>query len=128
MEKSYIGMGHMICPVCHEKHDEVILVDKRMNNTLDHIHPFVYEMVMGYELCPKHAAMSDEYLALIGTTGDPSTDKNACFTGDVAHIKWAAAEELFGVDIDREKHFAFTSSDIINQLKTLHDNAEEEAA
>lgn len=33
-ERSYVGMGYALCPVCGTKHDEVVLLDKRLRDSL----------------------------------------------------------------------------------------------
>jgi hypothetical protein len=68
-DKSHVGMGHMLCPVCWKKHDEVVLLDKRLRKTLTR------DMHMGLKLCPEHEAMSSEYLALVETANVPERGK-----------------------------------------------------
>lgn len=88
-EKSHVGMGYKVCPVCHTKHDEVVLLDKRLRNTLER------DNMMGYALCPEHEAMSGEYLALVEMTGSYK-DRTAAFTGNVAHVRRTVAAQIFG--------------------------------
>ena len=110
MDKSYVGMGHKLCPICGTKHDEVVLLDKRLRETLTR------DMMMGYELCPEHAAMSDEYVALVEVTCDPNRYEDAEFTGRTAHVRWAVADDMFSVDMSRAHPFVFVEPEVMNQL------------
>jgi hypothetical protein len=116
-DKSHVGMGHKLCPVCHTKHDEVVLLDKRLRDTLTR------DMFMGYELCPECAKKSEEYLAIIGMTGDPNTDKSAQFIGEVAHVRRAFASEIF-TNVDTTRPFMFAPPEVIDMLKNLASTAE----
>lgn len=114
MEKSHVGMEYKICPVCHEKHDEVVLLDGRLKDTLP------LDMMMGYELCPKHAAMSEEYVALIEVTKDPNQyPQSTQFTGATAHVRWEAADNIFDCDMSRRNPFVFIGPGVITQLQEI---------
>lgn len=112
-DKSYVGMGHLVCPVCHEKHGESVLLDKRLRNTLTR------NTFLGYELCPNHLKMSEEYVALVETTGRPRRDSNAQFTGQTAHLSWAVADQIFDVEMNRNYPFVFVEVGVIAKLQAL---------
>lgn len=111
-ELSHVGMGYKLCPACHEKHDETVLLHKRLRNTLPR------ESFMGYELCPKHAAMSEEYVALVEMTGDPKV-RGTQFTGNVAHVRWEAAARIFNIPMTREHPWVFVEVGVIEKLQQL---------
>lgn len=112
MAKSYVGMGYKTCPVCHVKHDEVILLDRRMKNSLEN------SIFMGYELCPEHMKMCDEYLAVVG-------GQDGVFTGEVVHIKWKLAYDLFPHLNDKTIKVVFAAQVVMDQLKQLHKQSSE---
>lgn len=111
-EKSHVGMGHYVCPVCGEQHGEVVLLDKRLRDTL------CRDNMMGYQLCPKHEELSAEYLALVETTSDPN-EGPAEFTGRTAHLRWEVAEQMFNPTPKREQPFVFVSGDLMDQLQAF---------
>lgn len=54
MSKSYVGSGFSLCPVCGIKHDEVVLLDKRLSNSLER------ENFMGWAMCQEHERLRSE--------------------------------------------------------------------
>lgn len=100
-EKSHVGTGHSICPVCGVKHNEVVLLDKRLRPTLER------EQTLGFEMCPEHKKLHDDgYLALVVVTYVPQGVQfiqqynEAKRTGEVIHIRRALAMSIFtGVTI-----------------------------
>ncbi len=109
MEKSHVGMGHKICPVCGEKHDEVVLLDRRFQKTLER------DMFIGYELCPKHTAEAEEHDAvfLVETTSDKKS-----FTGGVARITKHVADEVFNIPLGTNK-FVFCETGVLEKLQNM---------
>lgn len=106
-DKSHVGMGHKVCPVCGIKHDEVILLDKRLKETLSR------DMHMGYALCPEHAEENKTYLFLIEIEND-------MFTGRNARIKWEVAKQIFIKEIADNPHgFAFCGPDMLPKLEAM---------
>ena len=107
-EKSHVGMGHKVCPVCHKKHDEVVLLDRKLRKVIER------DNFLGFELCPEHAAMSGEYLALV-----EATEKGGSIglTGNVCHIKWAVAKEVLNVNGDHP--FAWVEPGVIAWLQSM---------
>lgn len=90
MEKSHVGMAHHVCPVCAQEHDPVVLLDRRMRNTLTS-HEFA-----GWTMCPEHQKLYDEgYIALIEVNGKPDGLATADRTGRVAHVRASAWPKIF---------------------------------
>ena len=113
-EKSHVGMGHYECPVCHVEHDEVVLLDKRMRKTL------LRNMMMGYALCPQHAKMRDEYVALVEMSGDPNdAGSGATFTGYTVHVRRTVAKRLFNVAIPDDTDWMAVEVGVIDALQKL---------
>ena len=94
MSKSHVGMGFSLCPVCAVKHDEVLLLDKRLKDTLER------ENFMGWAMCAEHEKLRAEgYVALIEVKGEP-TGKTASLaevqrTGMIAHVKGEVFTRIF---------------------------------
>jgi len=120
MEKSYVGMGHEVCPVCGNKHTESVLIDRRLKNTLTR------DMTIGMSLCPECKSKSEEYLALVGVSnkGDGSAgsklkQEDAIRTGELVHIRRTVADKLFNVPFDKKLPMVFVDSEVINHLKEM---------
>jgi len=113
-EKSHVGMGHKLCPVCLKKHDEVVLLDQRLQKTLTR------DTFMGYELCPEDAKKSGEYLAIVGLTGHPQSNIPPNFTGETVHVRWEVAERILtGMTISKAQPFVFAPQSVIDTLKGM---------
>ena len=62
MVKSFIGMGCYKCPVCLEKHTEVVLIDERMREQFES----TKTVVVGDMLCDLHKQQQkDGYVFLV---------------------------------------------------------------
>lgn len=120
-DKSHVGLGHQVCPICGDKHDEVVLLDKRLRNTLTR------DMTIGVSLCPKHESMSKEYVALVGVSNTGTSRKlnpeDAIRTGEVAHLRWEVADRMFSVPMDRKQPVVFVDSAVIAHLTDLKEGA-----
>lgn len=113
MEKSHVGMGHHVCPVCGIKHDEVVLLDRRLRNTLTP-HEFV-----GFKMCPQHQALFDDgYIALIEVNSKPKDFQTADRTGALAHVRAEAFTKLFHLPVP-EQGTAFVEVGTIKKLEEL---------
>ena len=98
MDKSYVGLGVAICPVCGKEHDEVVLMDKRLLPTLK------YKNFTEWKLCPDDQEKTDEFLALVEVSNVPVNGKTlkpseANRTGNIAHIRRTAAEHAFSIPV-----------------------------
>ena len=109
--KSHVGLGHKVCPVCHVKHDEVVLLDMRLRESLPP------DNFMGFELCPEHAAMSDEYLAVVEAE---KKDGGIALNGESMHVKWEAAERMFGHK-GKTHPFVWAEVGFVEKVRSLYE-------
>lgn len=122
MTKSHVGTGYMVCPVCGEKHDEVVLLDRRLKDSLEP------ESALGWALCPAHARMKDEYVALVEVEEEPSGVNplaTAKRTGQIAHVRRIAYTKLFKGALPPDV-MSFVGIGVIQKLQGLMP-AEEQA-
>jgi hypothetical protein len=92
MTKSHVGMGYHVCPVCLKEHDPVVLLDRRLRNSLTD-HEFA-----GWKLCEEHQAKFNEgYIALIECENRPTSMADAKRTGNIAFIRTEAWPDIFNV-------------------------------
>lgn len=117
-DKSYVGMGHEVCRVCGAKHNEVVLLDKRLRNTLTR------DMTTGMSLCPDCESKTEEYIALVGVSNtvsgrDTLKQEEAVRTGEIAHIRREVADRIFNVPLSRDLPMVFVDNEVINHLKKL---------
>lgn len=85
MSKSHVGMGFHVCPICGTKHGEMVLIDKRLQDTLES------ENFVGWQMCAAHEEMYRQgYIALVEAKPSdlPSgnTLRGADRTGRIMHI------------------------------------------
>lgn len=119
MEKSHVGLGYAVCPVCACEHDEVVLLHKRLAKKLDH------KNFMGWELCkPCQEKKDDDYIALVGIDEDlspkPFKPESVYRTGAVAHLKRSAFEDLFNVPVpDNDANMCFVDNEVIEMLQKI---------
>lgn len=120
-EKSHVGMGYSVCPVCGVEHDPVVLLDKRLDQTLTR-HEFA-----GWALCAEHQKMKDEgYIALVGCSNEPKGLADACRTGDLIHIRASAWSNIFNSPVP-PKGLAFISQDAVTKLREMVEETTESA-
>jgi hypothetical protein len=111
--KSYVGMGFTVCPVCLAEHDEVILFDNRLKNSLEQ------RQATGWGLCPDCQSKRDEgYIALVGVSNEPKGLDDAIRTGDIAHLKAHIFTDMFNTGLP-PKGMAFVEQGVIEHLKSL---------
>jgi hypothetical protein len=106
-------MAHHVCPVCHKKHGEMVLLSTRLKDELER------ENFMGYALCPEHQEMASEFVALVEMDGDPSSSEGASFTGQSAHVKWEVADMVFGQQLDRRMPFVWVEVGVLDKLRAM---------
>ena len=93
--KSFVGMGHYLCPVCMKEHDTVVLIDKRVKNSLDR------DNYLGWSLCEEHQSQLEEgYVFLIEVSNDPQQKSTIKLeelnrTGNYAAIRRTVFERVF---------------------------------
>lgn len=114
MEKSHVGLGHHICPVCGIPHDEMVLIDKYLRSTL------TSNEFVGWELCSEHATQqANGYVFLVELSSQPADSSLSATwshrTGQYVALKKEVAKQLFG----EAKEFAFCDTDLIPQLQEM---------
>jgi len=125
-EKSHVGMGHSICPVCTKKHDEVVLLDRRLRKTL------TSDEMMGFDLCEEHQKLcNDGYVALVGIDENKSTMpykvESVYRTGAIAHLKIEAFTEIFNAEVPENPfHLSFCDDDVFTDLAKLQQESANE--
>lgn len=112
--KSYVGMGHDECPICGAKHSEVVLIDKRVRNTLDH------DQTVGISECPECVGKIDNgYVALVAIdeskSKHPYTPTSAYRTGNIVWIKRDSWGVVFNVPAPSTK-FAYCGEDVVGKI------------
>lgn len=111
MDKSHVGMGAHICPVCLEKHDEVVLLHRFLRPVLG------TDEIVGWELCPEHLQMyQDGYVALVEVENQPRNLADAKRTGQIAHVRSEAWPHLFNVPLP-PGGLCFVEKGTIDQLE-----------
>jgi len=89
-EKSHVGMGFHVCPVCGKEHDEVVLLNRRLRNTLTN------HMFAGWSMCEEHQKLRDnEYIALVEVINQPTSLADAVRTGQLAHVRSSVYPHFF---------------------------------
>lgn len=112
-EKSHVGMGFTVCPVCGAEHDEVVLLNTQLRNTLSP------RQAIGWGMCPEHQKLRDEgYIALIGTSNEPHSLNDAIRTGELAHVRASVWPTIFNTPVP-EKGICFVQSEVIQMLKGI---------
>lgn len=93
-EKSYVGMGYYICPICGNKHGEAVLIDKRMRPTLTQ-HEY-----LGQQICSEDQKKFDEgFIAFVecenSTDAEMLKQEEAVRTGRIFHIRKDVIDKIF---------------------------------
>lgn len=93
--KSHAGLGYDVCPICLTKHNETVLLDKRLKETLER------DNFTGFSLCPPCKELSEEYVAIVIVTNDENskvTLQTANRTGEIIRIKHEAVKRIFNME------------------------------
>lgn len=115
--KSYVGMGHDECPICGAKHNEAVLFDRRLRNTLEH------KQVIGISECSECTAkINDGFVALVAIdeskSKHPYTPASAYRTGDVVWIKRDSWNLVFNI-LAPDTKFAYCGEDVVETLSAM---------
>ena len=126
-EKSFVAVEYAICPVCAEKHDVGILLDKRIKPRFPST-----ELTTHFELCKEHKEKLDEgFVALVGI--DPSaseiSSKDTLKMGDAYRIgKYALVKEIVFTQILNasipEGRISFCEEGVLDYLESLQTSEE----
>lgn len=122
-EKSHVGMGVSVCPICYKEHDEVVLLDKQLRPSLTN------HMFMGWDICPEHKAMEKEFIALVECSNPPESGRNlkpenAKPTGQIAHIKREVADSIFRTKFPADLPFVYVEVGVIDALRAMQTKEE----
>jgi len=113
--KSYVGMGHSVCPVCGASHDEVILLNKRLRDTFEEGE----NLALQWDLCPEHLKMkNDGYIALVECKNEPHILEEAIRTGNIAHVRRSSWGNIFDIPAPKGP-LTFVQEGVIQQLQSL---------
>ena len=114
-DRSHVGMGVHVCPICLKEHDEVVLPDKRLRPTLER------RNFMGWKLCDEHEKLWEEdYIALIECTNEspPTSWEDVKRTGQIAHLRKEAWSNVFSGPIPNGP-VVFAQQGVIEQLRAM---------
>jgi hypothetical protein len=117
MEKSYVGTGAYICPVCAKRHSEEVLVNTKLKKTLEK------DMSLGWQLCPEHKEQrTNGFVFLVGIDESKSKQTDSLNgiwrTGKVIAIKENVYNQIFNIPID-ERKIAFCDDETIDKLNSM---------
>ena len=112
-DKSYVGMGYDMCPVCLKHTNETVLLNKRLLPNLER------ENFTGFSMCDEHQKMKEDvYIACVEVKGNQQTASlyDADRTGKVAHIANHAWEKIFNA-ASPKKGICFLQEGVIDILE-----------
>ncbi len=122
--KSYVGLGHHLCPVCLVRTEEVVILDRRVKETLER------DNFLGWEMCKEHAEQTaNNYVHLIIIKNAEGSDVNlhtANRTGITVAIRRAAFQEIFNTT--SMTNIAFGSEELLEKLEAIPVNPEKRPA
>ena len=118
-EKSFVTIVDKICIVTGKQfHANELMMDLRLKDSFDK------HTLTGYGISPEvQEKLDDNYIALIGfdaslTTPNPELASDFYRTGDVAYLKSNVFEDIFTVELPKDK-FTFVEKEVIDYLQTL---------
>jgi hypothetical protein len=114
-DKSHVGMGYDLCPVCTVKHNETVLLNKRLKDTL------ARENFTGWSMCAEHQKLKDEgYVALVVATNaeEGPTLSNALRTGALMHIRESAWPNITSAPVPPQG-MAFITPETFEKIKAM---------
>lgn len=125
-ERSHMGMGmgHEVCPICGTKHTETVLLDMKLRPVIKR------DNLTGISLCPEHAAMATEYLALVEVNNDPARrgdtlkPHEAKRTGNIAHVRRTVIPHMFNMTVPDTTPFVYVDVGVIEKLRGLQPEEE----
>lgn len=128
MSNNFVAMGKLICMVCGvvHSHNASILIDRRLRD----IDPD--QTVTGYGLCKLDQQMFDDgFVALVVANsfkGDVEDNKlkpkDANRTGEIAHLKRDAFNDMFDIPIDENEPMVYVHPEVVVILQEMKDRAE----
>ena len=122
-EKTYVALQQAICPVCANKHDTGVIINRRLEKT------FEPKIVTHWQMCPEHEKLKSEgYVALVGI--DPAksdgTKLHEVFrTGSLAFLKADRWSDVF--DIPEPEHgVCYAENAVIDMLAKASPNSDDQ--
>ncbi len=116
-DKSFVAIGVDICPICYAEHNETVLLDRRLKDSLPS------KVRTSWSLCPKHEAMKAEYVALIEVSNtNPRTPDDAKPTGNYLHVRRSVAAQIFNVPLPDDIPFAYMGVGVLDALSSKIDD------
>lgn len=120
MPKSHVGMGCHVCPICMKEHTEVVLLQTHLGAPPRlTAHEFA-----GWDLCPEHEAMREEYLAFVECETPPPQHSSmhdqlrlAKRTGQVAHIRRSALDAIFNSPMPANLPMVWAEKGMIEKIQ-----------
>lgn len=114
--KSYVTLEQHICPVCTKTHDTGnLLMDTKLKDS------FEQYTLTGWSLCKECEKLhSDGYLALVAVDETksklPYKPDTVYRTGEIAHIRYEAAKQVFDTPELEKYQFVFVEPAVIAML------------
>lgn len=122
-DKSYVSVGISVCPVCLKKTDDCVLLDTRLQDSLDR-----ETVVDNTTMCPDCQDLYDkDFIAMVEVSnlndGTKTTMKQseAERTGRIMHIKLGVLNHIINAEHDKSVPMAFISEEVFNIIKNLYD-------
>lgn len=98
MAKTYVAMGYKQCPVCGEKHNESVLLDRSLNDSFED----GVSLFTGLSLCPKHQqVLTEGYVFIIAVDGEDNL-----LQGKAVALRVEDFSNAFG-DTEKNEHGIF---------------------
>lgn len=113
-DRSHVGIGVHVCPVCLKEHDLVVLLDKRLRPTLER------RNFVGWAMCDEHETLWQKgYIALVECTNDsPPTLESVKRTGLIAHVRKEVWSNIFSGSVP-DNPIVFVQEGVIEKLQAM---------
>lgn len=131
MDKSFVGMGVEVCPCCGNKHNEAVLIHKRLGNVFDGLS--TTKNFMGWTICGDcQGQIDDDRIGLVVCDDEKSTKmpngniqpEGAHRLGEIMWIQKEAFEHIFNTEVGDNK-FMFCDEEVPKKLKAMMPKKEE---
>jgi len=115
--KSHVGRGYSVCPICGKEHDEVVLLDRKLKDSLE------FRNFMGFDICLEDRDRIDKgYVAVIECSNQDNGKEHITFqdadrTGRLAYITKEAFADLFKAEVP--KAMCFIDVETFTKLEAL---------
>lgn len=130
MSNDFVAQAKHVCPVCGKvhTHDTEILIHKKLRTIPEDLGP------TATSLCQEDAELfQNGYVALVAIANPPLGESGAKIkntdaerTGDVVHIPYDIAEQLFESTMDRTIPIAFVPQSVVDMLRVRKQQLQDE--